>query len=117
MKSPGTWLTLAAALGAALISAGCTPMEWVKPDATPGEREQDSIACQQAAWHEARMRSWYYRPLAVVPFRDASGRRFFSGPFGAYADPFGDPFMEEARLTRFCMQSKGYELVPLEPNE
>ena len=113
MKSLRTWLTLAAAL----ISAGCTPMQWVKPDATPEEQEQDSIACQQAAWHEARMRSWYYRPFPVVPFRDASGRRFYSGPLGPYTDPFGDPFMEEARLARFCMQSKGYELVPLEPND
>ena len=102
---------------AVLGAAGCTPMQWVKPDATPEELQQDSIACQQAAWQEARMRSWYYRPFAMVPFRDASGRRFFSGPVGPYADPFGDPFMEEARLTRFCMHSKGYALVPLEPDD
>jgi hypothetical protein len=107
MKSQRIPLALAAALGAALICAGCTPMEWVKPDATPEEQEQDAIACQQAAWHEARMRSWYYRPFPVGP-----GRRSFYGPFGPYGDPFGDPFMEEARLARFCMQSKGYELVP-----
>jgi hypothetical protein len=82
-------------------------MEWVKADATPEEQQQDSIACQQAAWHEARMRAWYYRPFPGGP-----GRRFYYGPFGPYGDPFSDPFMEEARLTRFCMQSKGYELVP-----
>jgi hypothetical protein len=108
---------LAVAALAAGLGAGCTPMEWVKEDATSEEREQDSIACQQAAWHEARMRTWYYRPFAAVPFRDASGRRFFAGPLGPYYDPFGDPFMEEARLTRFCMQSKGYELVPVEPDQ
>ena len=97
---------------AALGAAGCTPMEWVKPDATPEEQQQDAIACQQSAWQEARMRSWYYRPFPGGP-----GRRAFYGPFGPYGDPFGDPFMEEARLTRFCMQSKGYELIPAEPND
>jgi hypothetical protein len=104
--------TAAMAAAAALILAGCTPMEWVKPDATPEELEQDSIACQQAAWQEARLRSWYYRPFPMAPFRSASGRFFYPGP---YADPFGDPLLEEARLARFCMQSKGYELVPVEP--
>jgi hypothetical protein len=52
----------------------------------------------------------------MAPFRDASGRRFF-GPYGPYADPFGDPFLEEGRLTQFCMRSKGYELLPLEPSQ
>jgi hypothetical protein len=105
-----------AALGAAIVLVGCTPMQWVKPDVTPEERDQDSIACQQAAWHDARMRAWYYRPLTMAPFRDASGRRFF-GPYGPYADPFGDPLLEEGRLAQFCMRSKGYELVPLEPGQ
>jgi hypothetical protein len=106
-----------AALGAVLSAAGCTPMQWVRPEVTPEERDQDSIACQQAAWHEARMRSWYYRPLAMLPFRDASGRRFFSGPYGPYSDPFGDPFLEEARLAQFCMRSKGYEMLPVDPKK
>jgi hypothetical protein len=115
MSFETTWRLVAAALGAALVLAGCTPMQWVKDDATPEERQQDVMACQQAAWQEARSRGWYYRPFGGLPY--ASGRRFFSGPFGPYGDPFGDPFMEEARLTRFCMQSKGYELVPREPGD
>ena len=105
----------AAALGAALALAGCTPMQWVKPDATAQERERDAIACQQEAWHEARWRAWYYRPFPMASFRDAAGRRFFPGPYGYYADPFGDPYLEEGRLASFCMRSKGYELVPVEP--
>jgi hypothetical protein len=103
----------AAALGAVLVLAGCTPMEWVKPDVTAEERDQDAIACQQDAWREAQWRGWYYRPFPMAPFRDATGRRFFPGPY-YYADPFGDPFLEEGRLAQFCMRNKGYELVPAE---
>jgi hypothetical protein len=105
----------AAAAAAVLVLAGCTPMEWIKPDVTPEEREQDAIACQQEAWHEARWRAWYYRPYPIAPFRDASGRFLFPGPYGYFSDPFGDPFLEEGRLAQFCMRSKGYELVPVEP--
>ena len=78
MRFETVWLKPAAALpllALPLLLVGCTPMEWVKPDATPEERDRDSIACQQAAWQEARMRAWYYRPLAMAPFRDGSGRR------------------------------------------
>ena len=90
-------------------------MEWVRPDVTPEERDQDSFACQQQAWHEARLRYWYYRPFPYMGYFDPGGRRFFGAPFGPYSDPFGDPFLEEGRLASFCMRSKGYELVPAEP--
>jgi hypothetical protein len=100
---------------AALAAAGCTPMQWVKPDAAPEQAAQDSIECQQEAWREARMRSWSYRPLGPVPFRDARGRTFMAWPLGAWGDPFGDTFMEEGRLAQFCMRSKGYQLEPIEP--
>jgi hypothetical protein len=98
---------------AALMSA-CTPMQWVKPDATAVQLREDSIHCQQEAWREARMRSWYYRPFAPVFIRDASGRNFLGWPYGPYGDPFGDPYLEESRLTQFCMRSKGYALQPVE---
>jgi hypothetical protein len=112
MRGKRALLAGAAALGVSLVSAGCTPMEWVRPDATPEQREQDERFCEQEAWREARWRSWYYQPFPMAPFRDASGRRFFPGP---YSDPFNDPFLEEGRLAQFCMRSKGYELVPVEP--
>ena len=104
-------------LATVVFLAGCTPMEWVKPDVTPEEREQDSIACQQDAWREAQWRSWYYRPFPAGPFRDLTGRRFSPGPYGYYGGPYGDPFLEEGRLASFCMRNKGYELVPIEPEQ
>jgi hypothetical protein len=103
-------------VAAALISA-CTPMQWVKPDATAEQLQEDSIHCQQEAWREAHTRSWYYRPFAPVFMRDAAGRSFLGGPYGAYGDPFGDPYLEENRLAQFCMRSKGYELQPVEPKK
>jgi hypothetical protein len=97
----------------ALVSA-CTPMQWVKPDVTAEQLQEDSIYCQQEAWREARMRSWYYRPFGPVFSRDASGRSFLGGLYGPYDGPFGDPYLEEARLAQFCMRSKGYALQPVE---
>ncbi len=101
--------------GAAVALCACTPMQWVKQDATPAELRQDSIHCQQEAWREARARSWYFRPMAPVLARDALGRQFFAWPGSAFADPYHDPFLEEGRLAQFCMRSKGYELVPVSP--
>ena len=94
---------------------GCTPMEWVKPDATPEQAEADSIECRQAAWQEAHSH-WYYQPFGPLGFRDALGRPVFAWPYGWGGDPFADPALQESRLALFCMRSKGYELVPSEKN-
>jgi hypothetical protein len=98
---------------AAFVSA-CTPMEWVKPDATAEQSRDDSVQCQQDAWREARLRAWYYRPFAPAFIRDPGGRAFLGWPYGPWGDPFGDPYLEESRLAQFCMRSKGYELQPVE---
>jgi hypothetical protein len=101
-------------LAAATLAAACTPLHWVKPDATPEQLQNDSAQCHQDAWREAQLRSWYYRPLGPYMTRDALGRPFLAWPYRAYGDPFGDPFLEEARLAQFCMRNKGYELKPVE---
>ncbi|SRR5260221_10131346 len=101
------------AILAAALAAACTPMQWVKQDATPEQLREDSIQCQQDAWLEARMRSWYYRPLAPMFIRDSLGNRLLAWPYGGY-DPLGDPYMEEVRLTQFCMRNKGYALQAVE---
>ena len=92
------------------VLAACTPMEWVKPDATPEQLQADAIQCQRDAWYEARSRYWYYRPFPPLAFRDAAGQPVFAWPYGP-ADPFGDPYLEEGRLAQFCMRSKGYQLL------
>ncbi len=95
----------------AVLAAACTPMHWVKADATPEQLREDSIQCQQDAWREARLRTWYYRPFGPYVVRDAAGRRFVTWPYDS--GPFGDPYLEEARLAQFCMRSKGYDLQPV----
>jgi hypothetical protein len=101
-------------VAAAALASACTPMAWVKPDTTADQLRDDSVYCQQEAWREARLRSWYYRPLAPVFVRDPSGRHFLGSPYGPWGDPFGDPYLEENRLAQFCMRAKGYELQPVE---
>jgi hypothetical protein len=36
-------------------------------------------------------------------------------PFSAFGGPFGNAYIDESRLTAFCLRAKGYELVPLKP--
>src|SRR5258708_3968894 len=110
-------MRLDTAIAIAALAAACTPMQWVKQDATPEQLREDSIQCQQDAWLEARMRSWYYRPLAPIFTRDSLGNHLLGWPYNTYYDPFGDPYIEEARLTQFCMRNKGYALVPVEPGK
>ncbi len=108
---PVTALLLLPALA---VLAGCTPMQWVRADATPEQLAQDAMYCQQEAWREARLRAWYFRPLGPLPFRDAFGRNVFAWPYDPWGDPFSDPYLEEGRLAQFCMRSKGYELQAIE---
>jgi hypothetical protein len=99
-----------------LALAGCTPMQWVRQDATPAQIEQDLGQCRQEAWREAQWRSFLYRPWGPTMFVDRFGRRHVLA-YSPFGDPFGDTFMEESRLAHFCMRAKGYELVPIEPKK
>lgn len=101
----------------AFLAAGCTPMQWVRQDAAPQQINQDVAQCQQEAWREARWRGFLHRPFGPTLIHDLHGRRLFAWPHSPLGDPFGDEFMEESRLTHFCMRAKGYELVPVEPKK
>jgi len=101
-------LTLVALFAAA---GGCAPMEWVKADATPEQAAEDSKQCQDVAWREANLR-WarYYGAYGPMQYQDSIGRRFLVWPWGPFSDPYGDRYLEESRLTNYCMRAKGYEL-------
>lgn len=106
---------LTAALVLAVLAAGCTPMQWVRQDGGgPALLQHDLAQCRQEAWREAQWRSFLYRPFGATTLVDRFGRRFVV-PYAPFGDPFGDTFMEESRLAHFCMRSKGYDLVPVEP--
>ena len=94
------------------LVAACTPMAWGRADADAAQAQTDGQECQMQAWQEARWRTLQYQALhGPAYYRDALGRPFVAWPRPFY-DPFADPFMEEQRLTSFCMRAKGYELQP-----
>jgi hypothetical protein len=88
----------------AAVVSGCTPMQWVKQDASAEQFRADQQDCQQKAWREAQNRTWMYRMEPVV------GPGFAVWPSAAFADPSAHQFVEESRLAQFCMESKGYKL-------
>ena len=104
---------LAAVLLAAL--AACAPMEWTRSDATPEQMAADMRACRDQAWRETSWSSLSYGswgpPMLSDPY---FGRRYLGWPYySPFGDPFGDRFLEESRLTNFCMRAKGYDLAPV----
>ena len=102
----------ALALSLAVPLAACTPMQWVKPEASGEQITRDEQDCRQAAWREASARYWFHQPLGPVFVPSASGGGFFAWPTGAMVDPYGHQMLEENRLAQFCMESKGYQLTP-----
>lgn len=100
------------AIAITLAATGCTPMQWAKQDVSAEQLGRDQQECQQNAWREASARYWFYQPMGPVFARDATGRGFMVWPSGAVVDPFGHQFLEESRLARFCMESRGYKLEP-----
>lgn len=102
----------ALAPAAALLLAACTPMVWVKEDAPEQAAEQALAQCRREAWSEARYLEWRYRAMAPLHVYDRFGRPHYAWPHRALYDPFGRRFMEESRLTDFCMRAKGYHLEP-----
>jgi hypothetical protein len=93
-------LRVLAVVGVLLFSlTACAPLEWARPDATPEQASADAADCQQRAWREAQWHSFAYRPARI----------------GRWRDPFrSDPFLDETRLARFCMEARGYSLRPVE---
>jgi hypothetical protein len=93
-----------------LLLCSCASMQWVKPDAAPEQLKADLEQCQDMAWREARGRILFLHPMAPAVVHDSLGRRLMVYPYGPFADPYGQQFEEEARLTHFCMESKGWKL-------
>ena len=97
-----------------LLLAACTPMQWQRADATPAQLRADEQECRTFAWREASYRAWQYQSMVGPVFaRDSMGRGFFVWPSGSVVDPFGHQMADEQRLAQFCMEARGYELVPV----
>lgn len=101
------------AILALAFASGCTSMQWEKQDVSAEQFRADEQECRQNAWREASWRSWHHQAMLGPVFaRDASGRGFVMWPTTPLVDPYGHQLMEENRLAQFCMESKGYKLVP-----
>src|SRR5687767_13574532 len=92
---------------AAASLAGCTPMEWVKPDAAVDQVLGDEQACRVAAAREASYHGYWYQHR-IQPVIAGPGQMIL--PSGAVVDPYAQQFLDASRLAHFCMESKGYEL-------
>jgi hypothetical protein len=91
------------------LAAGCTPMLWQKPDVSAEQLRADEADCRQRAAREASFSAWHYHAM----FEPHFSRGGVVWPSGAMVDPYGGQLMEENRLSQFCMESKGYALVPV----
>ena len=101
----------------AFFVAGCTPMQWVKPDATPEQLAADMQQCEQAAWQEASYRFLGYRPFGPWLYR---GDPFFYHPVGPFFDPYYDRTLEEQRLellhARERLRARAAQAVTIQPS-
>lgn len=92
--------------------AACTPYGYVKPGVTEEEYAQDSLDCAQIARQQA------FRDYGVDLSRY---RRPVPGQRGTYYSVYPEDRMSqgelEFRYRRICMQSKGYELAPLDEGD
>ena len=88
--------------GLCLALAACAGQaRWEKAGADEATTTADMAACRSAARDEAFRYTW------------PSGSPFF-GPRYWFMRGDTDRFIAETNLARFCMQNKGYALVPIE---
>lgn len=83
----------------AVVLAGCAPLEWTRPDVTPEQTRADAEDCQRRAWQESQSRAFGWPMYRAARWRD---------PFWA------DRYYDESRLTRFCMEIRGYTLQSMQ---
>lgn len=99
----------------ALVLGGCAPVQWTRQDGQGASAEQlgrDLKECQDDAFWESQRRPFAFQHFGPMVVQDSTGWRFSVYPHGPFADPYGDRFMEEGRLTNFCMRGRGYRLTP-----
>jgi hypothetical protein len=85
---------------AIFLTGACTPVQWVRSDASEEQSGHDARFCEQEASREAAFH---------VPQPPPTGAM---GTYGPSADGLRGYGIETSRLTGFCMRSKGYALVP-----
>lgn len=106
------------------LLGGCGPsMMWARPNTSYETAQVDAAECGRLARDEAWRESFFYGPGFYGP--GMFGPPFFGpyGPYGWRRDPFyrdayrGYPReWRESDLQGFCLRSRGYQLVPVNPS-
>lgn len=123
---PSPLLLFAAALAAALSSAGCAPLSWQRADTDGATAEADRTECRTLAHHQARRLN--ETPLMLPYFigaRDNCGRERAIPvvPWQQVGPPVWWPYAPSLAIDQVtlkhelfeaCMQAKGYRLLPVE---
>jgi hypothetical protein len=110
---------LASLLLPGLLLGGCVQsMMWARPNTSYETTQIDAAECGRLARDQAWREGFFYGPPGMF------GPPFF-GPYGPYGwrhDPFyrdayrGYPReWRESDLRDFCLRSRGYQLVPVNP--
>ena len=99
------------AFAAVLALSACAQLQWSRQDgsAAPQKEVED---CEDAARAQVAARPYGYMVVDPLIVQDSVSRRVNAYPPGVFADPYGDRFVEENRLTSACLQARGYELKP-----
>lgn len=96
---------------AALSAAACTPMRLEHPTFGTSRLDQDAAECDDLARREA-MR---FMPILPPPrlVRDRRGRAVWVRP--SFSEWEMERWHQEREVSRICLASRGYRLVPVEP--
>ncbi|MSP50729.1 MAG: hypothetical protein EXQ95_15560 [Alphaproteobacteria bacterium] len=82
-----------------LLIAGCAPVGYARPGASPAQTEADERDC---------------RSLALREIRPLLGATPYGYPYRPYRPLLGDPLLDRMRsesdLADFCMRARGYVL-------
>jgi hypothetical protein len=98
-------------LAAVLALSACAQMQWARQDGSAAPQKEVE-ECEDAARAQVRARPYAYPVVEPVIVQDSFGRMVAAYPPGPFADPYGDRFVEENRLTGACLRARGYELRP-----
>lgn len=98
-----------------LTVAACAPKtEYLRPDTTAAQRDADEKDCYRIAAEQALDESYASGPK-YPPYRDTQfveGGDMNGG--GRYAS-YSRRGAREYELAEYCMQQRGYKLVPVKP--
>ena len=97
--------------GLLVALSACAPVQWARQDGSAAPRK-DVEECEDAARAQVRARPYPYLAVQPVIVQDSFSRNLGMYPPGAFADPYGERFVEENRLTGACLRARGYELRP-----